>query len=106
MVKLFFGKKEIKIIEGFFISSSYHQKLLNGDLILKVEGVEDLKMQKEIYCGVIFRLMNSAFSNTLNKEEVIAAILMAYPIFMKPRQFENVLSEFLKIEKNVSFKSK
>lgn len=100
-----YGDKKIEISSGSKILSPKDQKLLlDGKFVVEtgIEYTADDKIRKAYYAGVIFEIFEANYEE-FSKMEIYTMILIAYPIFMKARQLQNVLSFYyeLKSERDV-----
>lgn len=105
MVTLNYGEKTIQVNENDKLLSPAQQRiLLDGKYVIEtgISYTEDEKVRKAYYIGVLFELFKVNYSEFPNGE-IYSMMLIGYPIFMKPRQIQNVISYYyeLKSKRNV-----
>lgn len=105
MITLHYGEKTINIDENTKLLSPAAQRLLLDGKYTIETGIsysEDEKVRKAYYIGALYELFKVNYSEFPNAE-IYTMLIIGYPIFMKPRQIQNVISYYyeLKSKRNV-----
>lgn len=101
MVTLQYGKRIVNAGKSKYLSFNDQRLLLDGKFVLEtgLEFTETNKKKKNYYIGCLFEIFESNFYPAHSKKEIYAMMLIAYPLFINPRQIENVLFDYYELKK-------
>ena len=99
MINVYYGERTIDVMTSKHISPKEQRWLADGRLVVEVVLDDTIgpDLKKIYYVGVLFEIFKANFGD-MSKRELIAMIKMAYPVFMKERQFINTLSAYEEIK--------
>ena len=99
MVTLQYGTQVLKIKEDKFLSPVAQKLLLDGKFVVDTGIAYDAddKVRKAYYIGVLFEIFQRNHEE-FSKMDVYMMMIIAYPLFMKPRQIQNILPEYYKLK--------